>query len=168
MHDPNGVIIGAVETLDDITEKKRAEEQLLAEKERLSITLGSIGEGVIATGTDKLITMMNKVAEQLTGWTQNEAIATFADVFRMMDENTRAIIHADLLDEVFLKSETTEISQAPILIGRDGTERVIAHTAAPINSDQMSRSSARSSCSATSQKSKRWKTNCSRTRSSSR
>ena len=41
MHDPNGVIIGAVETLDDITEKKRAEEQLLAEKERLSITLGS-------------------------------------------------------------------------------------------------------------------------------
>ena len=75
----------------------------------------------------------------MTGWTQNEAIGrTFADVFRMMDENTRAIIHADLLDEVFLKSETSEISQTPILIGRDGTERVIAHTAAPI-SDQMSR-----------------------------
>ena len=120
-------------------DRKLAEEQLLAEKERLSVTLRSIGEGVIATGTDKLITLMNKVAEQLTGWTQNDATGrTFTDIFLMLDESTRAKIEYDPLDAVFLKSGAAEHPQAPILVSRDGTERVIAYTVAPI-SDHMSR-----------------------------
>jgi PAS domain S-box-containing protein len=120
-------------------DRKQAEEQLLAEKERLSVTLRSIGEGVIATGTDKLITLMNKAAEQLTGWTQNEAVGkSFVDVFRILDENTRANVLVDPLDEVFIKSNTMEISLTPVLVGRDGTEKAIAYTVAPI-SDHMSR-----------------------------
>ena len=120
-------------------DRKHAEELLLAEKERLSVTLRSIGEGVIATGTDKLITLMNKAAEQLTGWTQDEAVGrTFTDVFRMLDVNTRTALPTDPLDAVFLKSETVEIPLTPILVRRDGAERVIAYTVAPI-SDQMSK-----------------------------
>ncbi len=52
----------------EILERQRAEEQLDAEKERLAVTLGSIGDGVITTDTAGKIVLLNKVAEQLTGW----------------------------------------------------------------------------------------------------
>ena len=57
----------------DITENERSKEALAAEKERLAVTLRSIGDGVITTDTEGRIFLMNKVAEELTGWAGDEA-----------------------------------------------------------------------------------------------
>jgi PAS domain S-box-containing protein len=72
-YDLDGKLIGVQGVFWDVTERRRAEEKLAAEKERLHVTVRSIGDGVISTDTNGIITMMNQVAEELTGWTQSEA-----------------------------------------------------------------------------------------------
>ena len=68
----------------------RAKEELDAEKEQLAVTLGSIGDGVITTDTAGHIVLLNKVAVQLTGWSQAEAIGQqLSSVFPIVDEKTR-------------------------------------------------------------------------------
>ena len=57
----------------DITERKTVEKALLEEKERLDVTLSSIGDGVITTSIDGKIAIFNKIAEKVTGWSQQEA-----------------------------------------------------------------------------------------------
>jgi len=57
-------------TCEDITGRIKTQEELSAEKERLAVTLRSIGDGVIATDIEGKIVLMNTVAEELTGWTQ--------------------------------------------------------------------------------------------------
>ncbi|MEQ8170800.1 MAG: PAS domain S-box protein, partial [Candidatus Eremiobacterota bacterium] len=59
--------------IHDITDLKIAEELLEAEKERLTVTLRSIGEGVITTDIDGKVLLVNKAGEELTGWKQEEA-----------------------------------------------------------------------------------------------
>ena len=76
----------------DITERKRAEEALHMEKERLAVTLGSIGDGVIATDVDGRIMLLNGVAEELTGWPHEDAVGKrLEDVFHIINEKTREI-----------------------------------------------------------------------------
>jgi len=57
----------------DMTERKNAEKSISDEKERRSVTLRSIADGVITTDTGGRIMIMNRVAEELTGWVQHEA-----------------------------------------------------------------------------------------------
>ena len=65
---------GFLMLITDITERKLAELEVLNEKERLRITLSSIGDAVIATDTQGIITFVNPIAEDLTGWSAKEAI----------------------------------------------------------------------------------------------
>src|SRR5690606_40718271 len=58
----------------DMTEVKQLNEALFQEKERLHITLDSIGEAVLCTDVDMNVTFMNPVAEKMSGWLQTEAI----------------------------------------------------------------------------------------------
>ncbi len=58
----------------DMTEVKQLNEALFQEKERLHITLDSIGEAVLCTDIDMNITFMNPVAEKMSGWSQSEAL----------------------------------------------------------------------------------------------
>ena len=64
---------GAVEDLhQEMVERHRTERELAAEKERLLVTLRSIGDGVISTDVEGRVTLLNKAAERLTGWAQHE------------------------------------------------------------------------------------------------
>ena len=116
----------------DITLQKQAEDALAAEKERLSTTLRSIGDGVITTGTTGKIVFMNVVAEKLTGWDQDEAAGkTLNDVFNVVHEKTREPCE-NPVDQIFKFKKVIALTKKAVLIARDGTERLIADSAAPI------------------------------------
>ncbi|WP_371804773.1 PAS domain S-box protein [Candidatus Lokiarchaeum ossiferum] len=70
----------------DITVRKLAENNLIKSREQLAVTLRVIGDGVITTDTNGKIVLINKVAENLTGWTQEEAIGKdIMTVFKIID-----------------------------------------------------------------------------------
>ncbi|MBF0407281.1 MAG: PAS domain S-box protein [Candidatus Riflebacteria bacterium] len=116
----------------DITERKQAEMALAAEKERLAVTLRSIGDGVITTNTNGYILTMNKMAENLTGYEQSEAInKPLADVFKIINKDTRQPSD-DPVKRALSISEICEHAKHCLLISRDGIERIISTRSAPI------------------------------------
>lgn len=73
----------------EIETRRRAQAELHREKERAHITLESIGEGVITTNVDGTIEYLNPVAEQLTGWSGEEAHGLpLHRVLKLIDETT--------------------------------------------------------------------------------
>src|SRR6185436_359198 len=78
------------ETIEALLQTRRAEQALADEKERLAVTLRSIGDGVITTDLAGTVLLLNNAAEALTGWTQEEAAGQpLAVVFRNVDPDTR-------------------------------------------------------------------------------
>src|SRR3954465_11117868 len=70
--------------------RQKAERELAAERERLRITLASIGDAVISTDAAGRVTYLNGVAEALTGWPQAEAAGRpLPDIFQIVNEQTR-------------------------------------------------------------------------------
>jgi len=113
-------------------ELRDSEAALAAEKERLAVTLYSIGDGVITTDTKGCVLSLNKVAEELTGWPQAETLGKpLADFFKIVDENSREPIPSPL-EEALNSGRICSLEQAAILVARDGTERAVADSAAPI------------------------------------
>jgi PAS domain S-box-containing protein len=128
----NQVVVGAHGIARDITQRKRAEEALAAEKERLAVTLRSIGDGVITTDTQGKIVLINKVAEDLTGWTQAEAFGKPADeVFHLVGEKDDEV-PVNPVEQVLETGQLIDLGSNILLIARDGTKRVLADSAAPI------------------------------------
>ncbi|MCI0506955.1 MAG: EAL domain-containing protein, partial [Gammaproteobacteria bacterium] len=76
-------------TMRDVTTYKEAEEKIFQEKERLHVTLESIGDGVISTDPEGKVAYLNPVAEQMTGWDEKEAAGrTLNEVLQLLDEKT--------------------------------------------------------------------------------
>ncbi len=116
----------------EIAERKLIEESLAAEKERLSVTLRSIGDGVITADTDGTVVLINKVAEQLTGWPQEEAVGNpLHQVFHIVNEKTHLPVE-NPVDKVMRMGVVVGLGNDTMLIARDGTERVIADSGSPI------------------------------------
>ncbi|MBP6851358.1 MAG: PAS domain S-box protein, partial [Rhodoferax sp.] len=109
-----------------------ADAALRRSEERLSITLDSIGDGVIATDTTGKINRMNAVAQRLTGWDFSDARGRqLQDVFQVIDATTRAPL-PDPFQRVQLQGDGVAVSHASILMARDGNQYRIADKAAPI------------------------------------
>jgi PAS domain S-box-containing protein len=127
------VVIGTYVTLRrSLRARMRAEEALRESEESLSITLGSIGDAVLATDVEGRVTRMNPVAEQLTGWALAEARgARVSAVFRIINEETRAPAEIPV-DRVLATGKVQGLANHTVLIARDGTECAIADSAAPI------------------------------------
>ncbi len=116
----------------DITARREAEIALEAQKERLLVTLRSIGDGVIATDAQGRISMLNKVAENLTGWQQEDAMGLpLTDVFHIINEKTRSTCD-NPVDKVLQSGAIVGLANHTALIAKDGTERIIADSGAPI------------------------------------
>ncbi len=117
---------------DEVTARKRAEQTLRASEEHLRITLASIGDAVIAVDTDRRVVNLNGTAEQLTGWSFEEAHGRpLAEVFHIINEETRKEA-PDPVARVIATGKIEGLANHTVLIARDGTERVIADSAAPI------------------------------------
>ncbi len=119
----------------EVTQRQRAEAELQDERERLAITLASIGDAVIATDPESRITFMNAVAARLTGWDPSEAVGRrLIEIFRIVNEYTRQGV-ADPVAKVLASGVVCGLANHTILIARDGTERPIDDSAAPIQGD---------------------------------
>ena len=121
-----------VAIIQDITERKQAEETLFHEKERAQVTLQSIGDAVITTDAEGHVTYLNPIAEDITGWSSVEAQGQqLMQVFNAMHETTRQAVESPAT--VCLREQRSiALSQHIVLVRRDGVEFAIEDSAAPI------------------------------------
>jgi len=124
------------EALEHTVRERTAE--LRASEESLATTLNSIGDAVIATDTEGKITRMNPIAEELTGWPLGDARGRrLIDVFRIVNEDSRRPVE-DPATKVLREGVVVGLANHTALIARDGRERAIADSGAPIrNPDGM-------------------------------
>jgi diguanylate cyclase (GGDEF)-like protein/PAS domain S-box-containing protein len=117
-------------------ERRASEEQKFVERERAEVTLNSIGDAVMTTDTLGNVTYLNAEAEGLTGWTRAEAFARpIAEVFDVTDGLTGQ--HAQDPARLAIEhKKKIRLKGNYILVGRDGQETAIEHSAAPIHDRQ--------------------------------
>jgi PAS domain S-box-containing protein len=112
--------------------KHQMESRLRENEQWLAATLGSIGDGVIATNEAGRVRFMNWLAEQLTGWTQAEALGKeVVEVFQIVEEKTHEPVQNPAL-EALAKGVSVTLAENTLLITKAGTEYPIDDSAAPI------------------------------------
>jgi PAS domain S-box-containing protein len=120
------ILIGALHTA-----RRRAEER----RRWLSAVLTSIGDAVIATDAQGRVTFTNPVARDLTGWDQEEAEGKILEhVFQIVSEETHEPVEQPVA-RVLRDGTVVGLANHTLLIARDGTERPIADSAAPIRDE---------------------------------
>ncbi len=126
---PSGEIVAIY---DDITAQKQAEQSLRESEENLRTTLDSIGDAVIATNINHSIVRLNPVAEQLTGWTEEEALGkSLLQVFNIVNKETRQIAE-NPVEKVLKTGRVVGLANHTVLVAKNGRESQIADSAAPI------------------------------------
>jgi PAS domain S-box-containing protein len=116
----------------EVAARRAAEQGLAQEGERLRTTLASIGDGVITMDAEARITSLNPVAEALTGWPRAEATGQPLDVvFRIVNEESRQAV-TNPASRALKEGVIDGLANHTALISRDGTERPIDDSAAPI------------------------------------
>jgi two-component system, sensor histidine kinase and response regulator len=121
-----------IELKTQVAERITAQSELADEKERLALTLRSIGDAVITTDRDGRIVLFNPIAEQLTGWSINEALGQpLADVFFIV--NTKTLLPSpNLAMQVLQTGVKTGLPPDTALVPRDGKEYSLSASFAPI------------------------------------
>jgi diguanylate cyclase (GGDEF)-like protein/PAS domain S-box-containing protein len=136
MRDDQGIgrkLFGLVQTVEDISERKTAEEALFDEKERAQVTLNSIGDSVLTTNLAGNVTYLNKVAEGMTGWSLDAALGRpLAEVFKIIDGKTR-VAAANPAQRAIKEDRIVGLAINSVLIRRDGVETAIEDSSAPIH-----------------------------------
>ncbi len=117
----------------DITEQRRFEEDLAAEKKSLAVTLSSIGDGVITTDLNGRVLICNAAAEAMTGWSGSEAVGNaLRSVFRLSNEMGRKKSNGPAGYRNEAETILYAMAERATLTSRDGTERIIEQVASPI------------------------------------
>lgn len=132
VRDASGKAVRMAGSITDITDRKLAEAQLYAEKERALVTLASIADAVITTDVRGRVDYLNPVAEALTGWKTHEARGlSFHTVACLRDEATGET-PPDLIARVLHEGRTVKESAKILLVRQDGGEVAINESASPI------------------------------------
>ncbi|MCO5251787.1 MAG: PAS domain S-box protein [Candidatus Kapabacteria bacterium] len=127
-----GKVVRMSGSFQDITDLKMIELALRESEENLTITLNSIGDGVISTDSKGIIKGINPIGAKLTGWEIEDAIGRpFKEVFKILHAETLEPVECPV-DQVFLTKAIVGLSNKTLLISKDGTERNISDSAAPI------------------------------------
>ena len=130
--DVDGRPLRMVGTHTDITEHRKLTEALQEEKERLRITLHSIGDGVICTDATGRVSFMNPIAEQLTGWTAAAALWRPVEVvFRLVDERDDQPIEGTVA-QCLARLDRVSRDEGVLLVGRSGARVDVKASASPV------------------------------------
>ncbi|WP_428636703.1 EAL domain-containing protein [Shewanella sp.] len=131
-----GQLVGLLLTLTDISSIKRAKNQLDIENRRFKIMLNAIGDAVIATDCDSIITFMNPIAERLTGWVCRDAIGLHID--QVMDQCDAKTKYRGANPVTIAIKEKRNVAMALNcqLTSLDGTTFHIEDSAAPITDSE--------------------------------
>ncbi|MCE5279105.1 MAG: PAS domain S-box protein [Planctomycetaceae bacterium] len=112
-----------------------AERQRRQVQEEIRATFYGIGDGVISTDATGCVSRMNGVAEQLTGWTEAQALGKPLDqVFRIINEDTRLEVESPV-GRVLREGVIVGLANHTLLIARDGSECPIADSGAPVRDE---------------------------------
>jgi PAS domain S-box-containing protein len=126
-----------VAMMRDVTERRRFEKEIAAEKESLAVTLRSIGDGVITTDIQGKIIILNNEAERLTGWSSQEAVGQpLKSVFNIaIDLAVQARAHRGAYRNE-AQSILLGLPENATLTSRDGSERIVEQSASPIRDNK--------------------------------
>jgi PAS domain S-box-containing protein len=123
-------------TFQDISERRQAEEALRESEQRWAVTLGSIGDAVIATDTDGRVTFLNKVAEVLTGWQAADAVGQPVNkIFCIIDAHTHSAVE-NPVNEVLQSGLIVGLSNDTVLLRKGGGRVPIDDSGSPIRDEQ--------------------------------
>jgi PAS domain S-box-containing protein len=152
LKDEQGNLRGFSKITRDLTQRKAAEESALRlveettarrvaeensrliqeQRERLRVTLESIGDAVISTDAEGRVEFLNPAAQQLVGWDNAEASGrSLSEVFRVVNEQTRQPVENPALRPL-AEGIAVALANHSVLISRDGSERPVDDSAAPI------------------------------------
>ena len=135
VHDAEGRVVGASKIARDITEQVRVRTELADQRERLRVTLNSIGDAVITTDHNGMVTYLNPVAENLTGWQNSEAAGKpLPEIFRIVNEQSRQTAENPAF-RALKEGHVVGLANHTVLIARDGRELSIDDSAAPIRDE---------------------------------
>jgi PAS domain S-box-containing protein len=155
LRDEAGALKAYAKVTRDLTERREAEEnarrllveeagrkaaeqyadQIKLQREHLRVTLSSIGDAVIVTDAKGVLTFLNPVAEQLTGWPLDEAMGKpLEQVFPIINEESRQRVE-NPVQTVFREKRVVELANHTVLIKKDGREVPVEDSAAPIMTD---------------------------------
>jgi len=115
-----------------LLQRDKAAAAIHEQREMFRTTIASIGDAVMTTDTQGRVTYLNAMAESLTGWTQEAAAGEpIGSVFRIVNEQTRASVE-NPVSRVLREGVVVGLANHTVLIAKDGTERPVDDSAAPI------------------------------------
>ena len=131
----DGGVLGVLVICQDITREATAAQSLRDSEARALRVLQSIGDAVIVTDADTRVIRMNPIAEQLTGWTIEDAKGELlANVFKIVNETTRQPVESPA-ERVKSTGLVVGLGNHTVLISKDGRETAIDDSGAPIFGD---------------------------------
>jgi diguanylate cyclase (GGDEF)-like protein/PAS domain S-box-containing protein len=130
--DPQGPVQGIFAQVTDITDRKRMEDALFEEKERMRLTLQSIGDAVVCTDAQGRITYINPVAQRMTGWQAFDAADQHVDDVVPLYRTNGERVEPSPVCQTLQTSAPCGPTRGVVLHRRDGHRYVVEETANPI------------------------------------
>jgi len=130
--DADGRPVRTLSVLKDVTEQNRLAAELAAEKERIEVTLHSIGDGVVTTDAEGRIHYLNPVAEALVGWSLAEARGRpFGEVVDLYDQHSGEPLPSPLV-KCLQQRQVHGLPEDAMLRNRQGQAVAVQDSVAPI------------------------------------
>ena len=128
----DGPVRGMFAQMTDITERKRMEEELFSEKERMRLTLQSIGDAVLCTDAQGRVTYINPVAQRMSGWQAFDAADQDVDVVAPLYRNNGERVEPSPVRQALGSGKPCGPTRGVVLHRKDGHRYVVEETASPI------------------------------------
>lgn len=124
-------------TIRDVTMDKEIEEKFYEEKERIHVTLESIGDGVITTNPDGTVAYLNPIAEKMTGWDEKEASGKpLHEILQLLDEKTSKPVNIPIV-KWLNQNQRMKLNNPVTLVNRKKTkEYTIEFSGSPLRNSK--------------------------------